>query len=750
MDAALRGAVQMQSDLTRLLNTVPGVSLRGNEPYINVFIEMESPPPSLGSYNVQLVSRAGSIYLARLPVANLEAVASLPGVLRMEGDARVESFLDVSVPAIGADRVWNSSEFGNPKGDGVILGMVDTGISLDHRDFDELGPTGESRIEFVWDQSDGTGPAPEEPCLDFSMDPPVPVPCGGTECSPASEECAQEDLNGHGTLVMGAMAGNGQAGCPSESQDPCIGVAWEGEMIVVKHDLLLASEVIQGVDYIFKKADALGKPAVVNLSLGWYTGSRDGNSLLERNLSNLVEGEGRILVTSAGNANLEMAHARIEINGMRRTLFLDCTPQQTDAVLVYGWYDAPSNGSVEVRAVSFQDQASTDWVPFGGQDEEDSNRGRMSVAHLETSGDAIGFMVRLDSGSNRLLPGQWHIEARNPETGALGTTVDLWLDRTFLVGSSAASPCPKPARFIKNHQERESTIAPPCTADNVICVGSFNTKCIEAGGEDFCSGCSIDYEGFSPPIENCVEDLPEEEDDLSSFSSQGPARDGDTVSNRRRPWLTAPGNAILTPDNRGAETYSWAGGTSLSSPHVAGTVALMLDANPTLTAGTVLDVLRNTARPVDGISGWDPGWGYGRVDAFAAVEQVAAQIPPPPPEEPHGLGGDDDLCFIATAAFGGVHAPEVILLREMRDRSLLKTSWGRALVRFYYEWSPPVASWLKEHALCAGVVRVALSPAVGWSEMAYRSSPAERAILFVVGLSLVGAVCYSSVRRRTR
>ncbi len=746
MDACLSGAVRMQSDLPRLVKTIPGVTLEKGEPYVNTFMEMESVPPSLEDYGVELVSRAGNIYLARLPVANLEEVASLPGVLRMEGDARVESFLDVSVPEIGADRVWAERSFGRPEGEGVIVGIVDTGISLLHGDFHEPGASGASRIEWVWDQGDGTGPAPDETCRDYTQDPAPSVPCGGTECSPVSQECAEEDEEGHGTVVMGAFAGNGQEECPSNSGLPCIGVARKGDIIAVKMNQGLASEVVQGVDYIFQKAASLGKPAVVNLSVGWYAGSRDGNSLLERSLSNLVQGQGRILVGAAGNGRLEMGHARIATGAQRRTLFLDCPPTTGDVVELYGWYDPPPTGSIQVRVVYFNESEPTPWVGFGDPVEVlDSSFGRITIQHNETSEDARGFTITLDSGSSRLQGGQWHIEARNGAGGSLGTTVDLWVDRTFIVGSSAQQGCPVPARFIKAHQEQETTIAPPCTADNVICVGSYNTKCPIVGGIDFCTGCSLDYEELNTPVDNCVADLPEMVGDLSSFSSLGPTRDG-----RKMPWLAAPGNAILTPDNRGSNTYSFVGGTSVSSPHVAGTVALMLEVDPTLTTSRVLDALRFSARTPSGVSVWDEGWGWGMVDAYGAVDQVAADIPPPPPPTPHGLGGGDDICFIATAAFGDVDAPAVKLLRELRDRFLLKTSWGRSFVQLYYRYSPPVAVWLKGHPLCSRVVRLSLMPAVGWSEMACHRSPLERRILFVLGLSLIGGACYFSVRRQPR
>jgi len=161
--------------------------------------------------------------------------------------------------------------------------------------------------------------------------------------------------------------------------------------------------------------------------------------------------------------------------------------------------------------------------------------------------------------------------------------------------------------------------------------------------------------------------------------------------------------------------------------------------------GDIKDFLKDSARE----AGDRDVWGWGKLNAAGAVSELFSTLPPPPPPKPHGLGGDDDICFIATAAFGDIDAPQVRLLREMRDRSLLKTEWGRRFVRFYYRWSPPVAAWLKEHTVVSRLVRASLLPAVGWSEMVYHRSPRERAILFGLGLSLISAVCYFSIRRRT-
>jgi hypothetical protein len=49
-------------------------------------------------------------------------------------------------------------------------------------------------------------------------------------------------------------------------------------------------------------------------------------------------------------------------------------------------------------------------------------------------------------------------------------------------------------------------------------------------------------------------------------------------------------------------------------------------------------------------------------------------------------------CFIATAAYGTPFANEINILRNWRDRWLLQRITGRLFVKFYYTFSPPVAS----------------------------------------------------------
>lgn len=131
---------------------------------------------------------------------------------------------------------------------------------------------------------------------------------------------------------------------------------------------------------------------------------------------------------------------------------------------------------------------------------------------------------------------------------------------------------------------------------------------------------------------------------LASFSSRGPV----TVdaSNRLKPEITAPGVGVRSAVP--SDSYAVLGGTSMAGPHVVGVVALLWSARPELVRdiATTKSLLQNTANPnvtvspgqtCDGIPHTtipNNSFGYGRVDALAAVNVVLSNTPTVTPTVP--------------------------------------------------------------------------------------------------------------------
>ena len=103
-------------------------------------------------------------------------------------------------------------------------------------------------------------------------------------------------------------------------------------------------------------------------------------------------------------------------------------------------------------------------------------------------------------------------------------------------------------------------------------------------------------------------------------------------------------------------------------------------------------------------------------DYSAAVSYTMPQAPAPSPAPtPSGSGaggGGGGGCFIATAAFGSYHAPEVILLQKFRDRILMASEPGRLFVAFYYRVSPPIADFIGKDDSLRRAARLSLKPLI--------------------------------------
>ena len=139
---------------------------------------------------------------------------------------------------------------------------------------------------------------------------------------------------------------------------------------------------------------------------------------------------------------------------------------------------------------------------------------------------------------------------------------------------------------------------------------------VAAGGNSYASGNRAQYPAASPHVLGVAST--DGAGNPSAFSNTGPHID-----------LAAPGEDILAAIPGGG--YSTESGTSFSAPHVSGAAALVLSANPTLSAAEAASVIQSTALDDLSGNGRDDQLGNGIVRAdlavAAAVTMTASGIP---------------------------------------------------------------------------------------------------------------------------
>ncbi|HJJ21938.1 MAG: hypothetical protein O3B79_06525 [Crenarchaeota archaeon] len=96
-------------------------------------------------------------------------------------------------------------------------------------------------------------------------------------------------------------------------------------------------------------------------------------------------------------------------------------------------------------------------------------------------------------------------------------------------------------------------------------------------------------------------------------------------------------------------------------------------------------------------------------------------------------------CLIATATYGTELAPQVQLLREIRDNSLLQTESGSAFMdtfnEIYYSFSPTIADWERESPVFKEAVKIAITPMI--SSLSLMENANSESEVLGIGISLI-------------
>lgn len=553
---------------------------------VTVLAQYSGDPEMLEGAGLTVRSVAGDVVTGTIPLPSVQALAEIAEVERVEAARAMHPDLDLSLTEIGADTV----HVGPPgrRGAGVIVGICDSGCDFTHPSFRR--PDGTSRILFIWDQ--GLTPAAGE----FS-----PAIFGyGVEYSNAQIDAAlaganpfaavrHSDAGGHGTHVTGIAAGDGSAPGQGRPGSTFIGVAPEADIIVVANasngaeGLGTSASTLDAVNYIFQQAATLSRPCVINMSLGDNLGPHDGTSLLERGLDNLLGGPGRAFVKSAGNAGASRCHAEgTVVTGTGEDVRFNQPAGDTGTNQIDVWYRGGDTFRVSVvdpagnTAGPVNVGVSTSVTLPGGNVVRIDHR-----SNDVFNGDRRVFMTFAPGAMGTMRAGNWTIRLLSV-ANTTGGRFDAWIQRGEVVPS-----------FLAPHESPARTISTPGTAREVITAGNYVTRGAGVGS-------------------------------LATTSSRGPTRDG-----RAAPTLSAPGMMIISADGECSlgDPYRRDGGTSMSAPHLTGTIALMFQKNRNRTQAQVRECLESTARS-DAQTGPVPNtaWGAGKLDSNAAVNCVPGLV----------------------------------------------------------------------------------------------------------------------------
>lgn len=568
----------------------------------------------------------GDLAIVRIPVNRLCDLADLESVKYVEANRLATLKLDKSVLDINAALVHQELGY---TGNGVIIGIIDSGIDWRHEDF--LTPDGKTRIKSILDLS-VTGNVYEGTV--YTEDDINAALAGLGSIN-------HEDVVGHGSHVAGIAAGDGSDGAGFGTYT---GVAPEADLVVVKatrsvdgRDFTTSDQII-AMKFIDSVATALGEPYVMNLSFGGHDGAHDGTSVAERKIDELVGlgKQGKAVVTVAGNEGDEDIHASGEfINGVTSiTTELEIEPYTStpqdgdDRVQMVAWYDGDSYTSITIESPS---GLSYGPVNPGNVLDKNGNDGAVYLWNGFTekdngyvpgvnpfNGDKEVFIQLSEHASAAPASGRWKIIFQ----GTKGR-FDVWIGSISMPSESI--------RFV-TQVDNSTKVSVPGTGKNVITVGAFITK--KAWKDIDGNRWTFDSKGKFDVGQ------------LAGFSNSGPTRDG-----RVKPEITAPGQmigstySIDAPPTGSASMYvnesnpnalilqdglhAVHQGTSMAAPHVAGVAALLLEKYPELTAAQIKDILQQSARKDDD-TGSQPNnsWGYGKVNAYAALQIDPEQEPP--------------------------------------------------------------------------------------------------------------------------
>ncbi len=259
--------------------------------YVKVFLNIESEDAldSVAILGGKVSQIFGTYASAMLPVDAVRKVSEISTVRYVEMGSQAHLCNDIAREVTGVNAIhtnkYNTFSRGYT-GKDIVVGVIDIGIDYNHITF--CDENGNLRIKRVWDMK-ASGKSPE------------PYGYGAEYTNEDEIRAAEKDYEAeyHGTHTTGTAAGG-------DRSSAYYGMAPEADIVIVGFNSNTAN-LPDAVKYITDYAKSVGKPCVVNMSLGSHSGPHDGTSTLDKYFDS-VTGEGVLLVGSVGNEGESRMH----------------------------------------------------------------------------------------------------------------------------------------------------------------------------------------------------------------------------------------------------------------------------------------------------------------------------------------------------------------------------------------------------------------------------------------------------------
>jgi minor extracellular serine protease Vpr len=547
-------------------------------------------------------SQVGDIVSLKVPLDKMGDFFSIEGISYFEIAKKVRPNLNKVIPDIRADSVHQGINLPEKyTGKDVFIGVCDWGFDYTHPMYYDTALT-QTRIHAAWDQYKTSGPNP----IGFSY---------GTEYATIPDLLAAGSDTAniysyayHGGHVAG-IAGGGGGGTPF------VGVAYEAQFLFATF-LIDAGSVLDAYQWMYEKAQAAGKRLVINQSWGLHhIGNLDGTSLLSQAIDN-YSALGVVFVTSGGNNGDVDFHLEKEFSGDTLQSKVDFYSYSANPNMwgqsISAWGEPGNDFSMALKITNtsntvignsiFYSTATTlspvddmiiigtDTIFYKVEMEAVNTQNNRPHARFRIKNEVVNYRVILQATSSAGTVHFWNVTE-------LVTDVGNW-GMPFSVSGAGTTA--------GNH---EYGIGEPACTNSTIAVAAHSASYY--AGPNLVGG------------------------QIAYFSSYGPTLDG-----RVKPDISAPGlsvasavshftdnsytTAVSTVFNGITYRFTRISGTSMSGPAVAGVAALMLDANPYLSANQIKEIIQVTAR-TDNNTGTIPAggslrWGAGKVNAYAAIQ----------------------------------------------------------------------------------------------------------------------------------